>query len=375
MRLGKYFRKIHLPKALWMISVAVIVLGIGLAFYLDQLLNHNNIMPTVIGIFIFVFFCGISAWMLKKEPEANKKFTEKFLNNEVFPKCFECNKNNPDKLEKCASCRADLKIKMMDESTPDGILSFNSLLKEKPVRHSSSIIFCTGIAFNLLYFSILLNVQLLTFNWFIKDTMEGIDKDRISYLESKSDFSDGIIRYLIPRPGENESTDDSGKRLDGVPVYYNYYDKNNKGLAILGITLLQPAETLAIDHALTYNSYMSKAVHYKDFIKQNKDSMVMLAGPCLCGQPGHVGQPDHRAKVRIFPKCYFDQKVIVKLPGNADFQGTICGIETDNAGKITYAVRMDSQTVRKDIPEDNITLIPDEPKPEAPGVAARPRKK
>ena len=86
-----------------------------------------------------------------------------------------------------------------------------------------------------------------------------------------------------------------------------------------------------------------------------------------------IGHTTFFPNLRHIP--YFDQKVIVKLPGNADFQGTICGIETDNAGKITYAVRMDSQTVRKDIPEDNITLIPDEPKPEAPGVAARPRKK
>jgi len=54
-RLGRYFRKIHLPKTLWVIPVAVIVIGIGLAFYLDQLSNHNNIMPAVIGIFIFVF--------------------------------------------------------------------------------------------------------------------------------------------------------------------------------------------------------------------------------------------------------------------------------------------------------------------------------
>jgi len=367
-RLGRYFRKSHLPKVLWVIPVAVITAGIGIAFCVDQVSNHDTTALIILGITVFVFFCGYFAWILKKEPEAYKKIKDKFIDNKVFIKCFECNKANPDKLEKCAFCGADLKIKLLDESTPNGILSFDNMLKEKPVQHSAAVIAYSATVFSLLSISINLNICLLFYFWFIKDDFERHDKEEISYLKAKADAQDGIIRYLIPQAG-GDSIDDSGKRLNRIPVYYNHYDKKNKGFATIGITMMEPEETLAINHAVEYNRCMSRAINYKDYIKQNKDSMIIFSGPCDCGQR------NHNAKIRIFPKCYFDQKVIVKLPGNADFQGTVCGIETDKAGKITYAIRIDSQTVRKDIPEDNITLIPEEPKTEAPSVAAHPHKK
>lgn len=365
-RLGRYFRKSHLPKIYWWIPVVTIIIGIGLAFCVDQASNHDTTALIVLGITVFAFFCGYFAWILKKEPQVYKKFREEFVNNGAFPKCFECNKANPDKLEKCVSCGADLKIKLLNESTPNGILSFDNMLKEKPVQHSAAVISYSATVFSLLSISINLNVCLLFYFWFIKDDFERHDKEEISYLKAKADAQDGIIRYLIPQAG-GDSIDDSGKRLNGIPVYYNHYDKKNKGFATIGITMMEPEETLAINHAVEYNRYMSRAINYKDFIKHNKDSMVMLSCPCSCGQ--------HKAKIRIFPKFYFDQKVIVKLSGNPDFQGTICGIETDKTGKITYAVRIDSQTVRKDIPEDNITLIPDPPKTETPSVAANPGNK
>lgn len=373
-RLGRYFRKSHLPKIYWWIPVVAIIIGMGLAFCVDQASNHDTIALVVLGIVATVFFCGYSAWILKKEPQVYKKFREEFVNNGAFPKCFECDKDNPDKLEKCVSCGADLKIKLLNESTPYGILSFDNMLQEKPVQHSASICFYSGVAFSLFYVSFSFNFGLLAFHWFMKDDTESIDKRIISGLEFKSDINDGIIRYLIPRSG-GSSIEDSGKRLNGVPVYYNHYDKTNKGINFFGITMMEPEETLAINHAVTYNRYMSRAINYKDFIKQNKYSMVMLTGPCLCGQPGHSSQSSHMAKIRIFPKFYFDQKVIVKISGNPDFQGTVCGIETDKTGNITYAVRIDPQTFRKDIPEDNITLIPEPPKTETPSAESPKRKK
>lgn len=367
-RLGRYFRKSHLPKIYWWIPVVAIIIGMGLAFCVDQASNHDTTALIVLGITVFAFFCGYSAWILKKEPQVYKKFREEFVNNGAFPKCFECDKDNPDKLEKCGACGADLKIKLLNESTPYGILSFDNMLQEKPVQHSASISFYSGVAFSLFYVSLSLNIWVLTFHLLMKDDTESYDKWQISYLESKADINNGMIRYLIPRPG-GYSIDDSGKQLNGVPVYYKHYDKTNTGISFFGITMMEPAMTLANDHAVTYNRNMSKVIRDRDFIKQNKDSMVMLAAPCTCKQH------NHNAKVLIFPKFYFDQKVIVKLSGNPDFQGTVCGIETDKTGKITYAVRIDPQTVRKDIHEDNITLIPEPPKIETPGIAAPKRKK
>jgi len=351
MRLGRCFHKMHLPKVFWVIPVAAIAIGIGLAFYIDQVTNHNNALLIALGAVVFVFFCAYFAWTLKKEPEAYKKFKDKFLSNGVFPKCFECNKDNPDKLEKCAFCGADLKIRLLGEANPNGILSFNNLLKEKPVQHSAILIFCTSIALTMLYFSLFINSQLLLFNWSTTNDSESYDKQRVTWLEAGSDIENGIIRYLIPRPG-GYSTDDSGRRLNGVPVYYNHYSRNSTAIAVLGKTMIESEKTLAINRAVTYNSYMTRVIHNKDFLKQNKDSMVMLSGQCACGQ--------HIPKVRIFPKCYFDQKVRVNLPGGSDFQGTVCGIETDKAGKVTYAVRIDRKTVRREIPEDNIALIPED---------------
>lgn len=367
-RLGWYFRKSHLPKVFWWIPVVAIIIGIGLAFCVDQVSNHDTTALIVLGVTVFVFFCGYFAWILKKEPQVYKKFKDKFIDNKVFPKCFECNKANPGTLEKCGACGADLKIKLLDELTPNGILSFDNMLQEKPVQHSAGVYFYGGIAWYLFYVSLSFNFCLLAFHWvrFTKGDTESVEQRMISYLESKVDINNGMIRYLIPSPG-GSSTDYSGRLLNRVPVYYNYYDRTDTGINFFGITMMEPAKTLAIDHAVTYNRYVSRTINYKDFIKQNKDSMVMLDGPSSSVQ--------HKAKVLIFPNFYFDQKVIVKLSGNPDFQGTVCGIETDKTGKITYAVRIDPQTVSKDIPEDNITLIPDPPKTETPGVAAPKRKK
>lgn len=350
-RLGRCFHRIHLPKVFWVIPVAAIAIGVGLAFYIDQVSNHNNALLIALGAVVFVFFCAYFAWTLKKEPEAYKKFKDKFISNGVFPKCFECNKANPGKLEKCPSCGADLKIRLLGEANPNGILSFNNLLKEKPVQYSAILIFFSGMAFFLLYISLFFYWQFLYFDWSMRDDSESYDKHRITSLEAESDFENGIIRYLIPRAG-GFSVDDSGRRLNWIPVYYNHYNKTLTGFSVLGITLMEPDETQKINHAVTYNSYMARVRHNKDFLKQNKDSMVMLKEP--------YASMKQNAKISIFPKCYFDQKVRVNLPGGSDFQGTVCGIEADKAGKVTYAVRIDRQTIRREIPEDNITLIPED---------------
>ncbi|MFA7231838.1 MAG: hypothetical protein WC071_11265 [Victivallaceae bacterium] len=276
------------------------------------------------------------------------KHAEKFLADNVFPKCFECNQDNPDKLEKCAFCGADLKIKLLDESTPNGILSFNNLQTEKPAKISLAIISYAGSVLTLLYLSMSFNFIVFIYYGLMKGDIDNYDKDFTSYLKAKNDVNDGNIKYLIPRPG-GYSESDSGKKLNGVPVYYKHYDADSKDFGRFGITLQESDKTLAINHAISYNKYISRVINHKDFIKRHKNSMVMLTEPCSCDQ--------HKAVVRIFPEFYFGQQVKVKSRGQRDFQGKICGIETDEAGRITYSVQLDSQNVRREIPEDNIAVL------------------
>jgi len=76
-RLAKYFNRIHLPKVFWLIPVAMLIAGIGFAFYLDQACNHNTAVSITYSAVLFLIFCGYFAWILKKEPQAGKKFKEK----------------------------------------------------------------------------------------------------------------------------------------------------------------------------------------------------------------------------------------------------------------------------------------------------------
>jgi hypothetical protein len=348
-RIRRYVYKSHLSKVFWGIPLVALVFGIFVTYYVDQVSNHDLVALIVICIIAFVFFSGYFLWILKKEPCALNKFKDDFINDRVFPICFECNKGNPDKLEKCSFCGACLKIKLLPESFPNGILSFNNMLNVKLVNYPIGSAACGGLAFSLLL-PLLNFVPLFLFQYEIQYELESINKFRIAYLECKSDINDGIIRYLIPRPG-SVSISDSGKFLNGVPVFYNHYDKTDVGIKAFGITMKDSGKNLAIDHAVNYNRGMSKAINCKGFINKNSASMVMLKAPCSC-----IQQCSH-AKIMIFPKCFFDQKVIVKLQGNPDSKGTVCGIEVDKAGKITYAVRAASQTVYKGIAEDNLTII------------------
>jgi hypothetical protein len=318
-----------------------------LLFYVNQVYNHDPAALIAFGVIAFVLFGGYFLWIAKKEPYVFNKFKDNFVNNGVFPKCFECNKINQDKLENCRFCGAYLKIKLLPESFTYGVLSFNNLLI-KLENNPKSIAVCGGLAFSLLLFS--LNFIFICIYALWQYELKNVEAYRISYLEFKSDINDGIIRYLIPRPGTNSSSD-SGKRLNGIPVFYNYYDKTDNGISVLGITLKDSDKTLAINHAENYNKSVSKAINYKGFINKNVDSMVLLRAPCSCKQ-----RCPH-AKITIFPKCFFDQKVIVKSKGNPDFKGTVYGIESDKNGKITYAVQVAPQTVYKNIAEDNLVII------------------
>jgi len=291
--------------------------------------------------------CGFAIWLILLIIVAIRlgNGIEKFIHIQcargIYPKCFECGKDLTDSdASVCPSCGKDVTVKMFVDDEKKGLISLRYFTCPN-LRSKNSNIFTT-VTSAIIQFTVIL--CMLFFYFKINDFSEKLlSYNYNAHQAAILDYQDCKYRYFEAVEGDPFSPDrESGKYINGIPVWYKFYDKKDSKMNLANKTNVEK-------YMNEYNKTMFNYIrgNMRGFKKISPDSPV-LARTC---------PNDNTTRVKFDSKYYIGNKVKIHSEKFGQTTGTIKTVTIKEDGLLTYGIKLDNRNEIFQLTEPEITVI------------------